>query len=78
MFYQPIVSAQTGKITGAEALVRWFSSELGLVSPVKFIPIAGHLAVGEGQVQVHPMPVPRLVIVEAGPRAGGEQFFAHA
>lgn len=40
VFYQPIVSAQTGKITGAEALVRWFSSELGLVSPVKFIPIA--------------------------------------
>ncbi len=40
VFYQPIVSAKTGKIIGAEALIRWFSSELGLVSPVKFIPVA--------------------------------------
>ncbi|MFA5005968.1 MAG: EAL domain-containing protein [Candidatus Izemoplasmatales bacterium] len=40
VFYQPIVDAKTGKITAAEALVRWFSDEYGFVSPVKFIPVA--------------------------------------
>ena len=40
VFYQPIVSATTGKIVSAEALIRWFSPDFGLVSPVKFIPIA--------------------------------------
>lgn len=40
VFYQPIVSATTGKIVSAEALIRWFSADFGLVSPVKFIPIA--------------------------------------
>jgi|GEM_PF-101131 len=40
VFYQPIISAKTGKIVSSEALVRWFSKEYGIVSPVKFIPIA--------------------------------------
>lgn len=40
VFYQPKISIMTGKITGMEALVRWYSPEFGLVSPVKFIPIA--------------------------------------
>jgi EAL domain-containing protein (putative c-di-GMP-specific phosphodiesterase class I) len=40
VFYQPIIEAATDRIIGAEALVRWFSQEFGLVSPVKFIPIA--------------------------------------
>lgn len=38
--YQPKVNINTGKITGMEALVRWYSPELGLVSPGKFISIA--------------------------------------
>jgi len=40
VFYQPIVTTATEKIVSAEALVRWFSPDLGLISPVKFIPIA--------------------------------------
>jgi EAL domain-containing protein (putative c-di-GMP-specific phosphodiesterase class I) len=38
--YQPIVSLQTGKIAGFEALVRWLHPERGLISPIDFIPIA--------------------------------------
>ncbi len=38
--YQPQVSIETGRITGAEALLRWWSRDLGSVSPVQFIPVA--------------------------------------
>jgi PAS domain S-box-containing protein len=39
VFYQPIVSLQTGKITGFEALTRWQHPE-GIRSPIEFIPVA--------------------------------------
>lgn len=40
MVYQPIVVAETGAISGYEALVRWDSPEYGAISPAEFIPIA--------------------------------------
>ncbi|TKC19286.1 EAL domain-containing protein [Robertmurraya kyonggiensis] len=40
VFYQPKMNAASGKIIGAEALVRWNDVKLGFVSPAVFIPIA--------------------------------------
>ncbi|MCG8613061.1 MAG: transporter substrate-binding domain-containing protein [Pseudomonadales bacterium] len=40
VYYQPKVDARSHKIVSFEALLRWFSPELGAVSPVEFIPIA--------------------------------------
>jgi len=36
--YQPYCDLATKKIVGAEALIRWKSADLGMVSPAKFIP----------------------------------------
>lgn len=38
--FQPLVDSGSGKIIGAEALLRWNNAELGNVPPDQFIPIA--------------------------------------
>ena len=40
LFYQPEISAKTGKIAAAEALLRWRHPTKGLLSPSSFIPLA--------------------------------------
>ena len=40
MFYQPKIDLSTGKIIGAEALVRWRRKDGSLVMPSKFVPVA--------------------------------------
>ncbi|MEH2327971.1 GGDEF/EAL domain-containing response regulator [Nostoc sp.] len=40
VYYQPIISLATGRISGFEALVRWQHPIRGLVSPIEFIPVA--------------------------------------
>ncbi|HEX9396387.1 MAG TPA: EAL domain-containing protein [Burkholderiales bacterium] len=39
LHYQPKVELQTRQIVGVEALIRWQNPELGLVPPLKFIPL---------------------------------------
>jgi diguanylate cyclase (GGDEF)-like protein len=40
LYYQPIVSLLTKKITGFEALLRWHHPERGFIPPSDFIPVA--------------------------------------
>ena len=40
LYYQSIVAINTKQIIGFEALVRWNHPELGLLTPMKFIPVA--------------------------------------
>lgn len=57
VFYQPIVSMATGKVLGAEALVRWQHPRLGLQSPGYFMELAEQTGLAEE--------ISKLVLVRA-------------
>ncbi|HEY9060254.1 MAG TPA: EAL domain-containing protein [Pseudobacteroides sp.] len=40
LFYQPKISAKSGEVTGAEALIRWNHPEDGMIMPDQFIALA--------------------------------------
>jgi predicted signal transduction protein with EAL and GGDEF domain len=42
-WFQPVVEAATGRITGVEVLARWNHPEQGLLTPAAFVPIAEEL-----------------------------------
>ena len=43
MFFQPVVTTQTKELVSAEALVRWYSPELGFITPINFISLSEYL-----------------------------------
>lgn len=55
--FQPRVCVHSNRIVGAEALVRWFDSRRGMVSPAIFIPIAEEIGLIES--------IGRLVVARA-------------
>ena len=76
LFYQPRIDLRSGRLTGAEALLRWRNPEAGLVSPAEFIPLLEEtgmiIDVGEWVLQTacrdfqglsHPdRPAPRVAV----------------
>lgn len=40
LYYQPQIEISTGRVIGAEALIRWCHPEAGMISPASFIPVA--------------------------------------
>lgn len=40
LFFQPKIDVRTQTVVGAEALIRWIHPELGVISPIEFIPVA--------------------------------------
>jgi len=44
--YQPQISLRDGRMTGAEALLRWRHPQLGDISPAEFIPLAENAGLG--------------------------------
>jgi EAL domain-containing protein (putative c-di-GMP-specific phosphodiesterase class I) len=57
LMFQPVVALRTGRIEGFEALIRWNHPLRGIVSPVKFVPLAEET----GLI----VPIGRWVLMEA-------------
>ncbi len=46
LYYQPKVNLRSGRVTGAEALIRWLHPERGILPPAAFLPEIEHHPLG--------------------------------
>ena len=84
--YQPQVRLADGSLTGFEALLRWRSPELGLVSPGEFVPVAeeaglispiGHWMLRESALQQRAWQRQGLMPVRMAVNVSTMQFHQH-
>lgn len=75
VYYQPIISLESGRVAGFEALLRWNHPERGVLAPGMFLDVAedsGQLsAIFDG---VFPGILAQMEIWQANPRGGGDPF----
>lgn len=85
LHYQPIISLETGAISGFEALLRWQHPAHGLISPAEFIPVAeetglilpiGHWALREAcrQANAWQQQMPGYANLSISVNLSGKQF----
>lgn len=76
LYYQPVIDLPTGRIIGAEALIRWQHPERGLLAPGEFIGLAeetgliveiGEWVLREACVRAAAWPVPVPIAVNLSP-----------
>jgi diguanylate cyclase (GGDEF)-like protein/PAS domain S-box-containing protein len=48
LFFQPQADLETGRLVGAEALIRWRHPDRGIVMPADFMPIANACSISDG------------------------------
>ena len=48
LFFQPQADLETGRLVGAEALIRWRHPDRGIVMPADFMPIANASSISDG------------------------------
>ena len=87
LFYQPKVNMRTGKVIGAEALIRWQHPQKGLLAPALFLPIienhpiandVGEWVMNEALTQIeiwHTQGLDIPVSINIGARQLGEENF---
>lgn len=90
LYYQPVIETKTGRIIGAEALIRMLDKEKGIIPPVQFIPLAeetglietiGNWVLRAGMKQMQDWRVRGLPEIQLSINISGIQFlqenFAH-
>jgi len=71
--YQPVVDLRSGRISGAEALVRWQHPDRGLLGPADFIDVAEDIGTIH-DLGRHVLEVAVASMTELDPHAGGRPF----
>jgi diguanylate cyclase (GGDEF)-like protein/PAS domain S-box-containing protein len=73
LHYQPIVDIATGEVNRAEALLRWYDPERGLMLPQGFIPLAEETGLGQA-VGHWVLPDLKRTLAQTGCEPGWLQF----